>query len=77
MVFGINIIKDFMDLFNLLKIICVMKEEIYYSFREYILGNSLNVVDLDKYCLLKFIFVEIIFNINMDELFVILDIIML
>lgn len=76
MALGINSIKDFMDLSNLPKITRVMKEETYYSFREYILGNSSNVVDPDKYRLPKSISAETTFSTNIDEPSILLDIIM-
>ncbi|WP_162146917.1 DNA polymerase IV [Acholeplasma granularum] len=64
---GIHTIKDFMDLSNLDKILKVMKENSYYTYREYILGNSTNIIEPDKYKVPKSISAETTFHTNIEE----------
>jgi len=73
---GVETIHDFMNLDNYQKILKVMKDSTYYSFRDYILGNSSNIVDPNKYRIPKSISAETTFNSNISEPSVILDIIM-
>ena len=73
---GIHTIRDFMDLDNLDKILRVIKDTTYYSFRSHILGDSSNTVDPDKYKTPKSISSETTFNANISEPSVILEMIL-
>src|SRR5690606_24403184 len=70
---GIQTVSDFMNPDNYDKILKVMKPETYQMYRKDILGESSNIIDVDKYAIPKSISSETTFNYNVQEYSVILD----
>lgn len=70
---GIHTIGDFMELNNYDKIMKIMKDKTYQSYRKEVLGQSSDIVDPDKYKLPKSISSESTFSFPVSESKIILD----